>query len=116
MTDSRHNSSIDPKTFAESVRALLSEDVRRYRLFGAYWYFVKALLRKYYDFHNLYFLRGTYEDPSVIERMPTGLDVFELLERAAEEYAENAAFNLGRNEVVDDEGEHFVLLDPDVEG
>lgn len=110
------NEAIDPKVFAESVRALLTEDVRRYRNFGAYWYFIKALLRRFYDAHNLYFLAGTYEDPTVNDRLPKGLDAHEMMECAAAEYAENATLNLGRNEVVDDDGEFFIMLDPDVEG
>ena len=112
----QRNEPIDPKTFAESVRKLLTEDVRNYKNFGMWWFFVKALLRRYFDRHNLYFLAGTYEDPSVNERLPKGLDAWEMMERSAAEYAENASFNLRRNEVVDDEGEWFYILDPDVEG
>jgi len=116
MVNAMQLDAVDPKTFAESVRALLTEDPRRYRNFGQWWFFVKALLRRFYDRHNLYFLAGHYEDPTVNARLPGGMDAHEMMAAASAEYAENASLNLGRNEVVDDEGEFFIILDPDVEG
>jgi hypothetical protein len=111
-----HSEAIDPATFAASVRELLSEDVRRYRNFGMWWFFVKALLRRFYDKHNLAFLGGTYEDETVNERIPPGMDAYEMMAAATEEYIQNASFNLGSNEVTDADGQFFTILDPDVEG
>jgi hypothetical protein len=115
MTSAPPNApSIDPAAYARSVRALLTEDPRRYRNFGVYWYFVKALLRRYFDRHEMPIL-GDYQDPSVIERMPKGLSAADMLQAAAEEYQHNAMFNLGRTELEDPEGEKFTLLDPDID-
>ncbi len=116
MNAPRHNvPPIDPRTFADSTRALLTEDPRRYRNFGVYWFLVKALLKRHFDRHNLYFL-GDYEDPDVIARMPGFPSVLDALQAAAEEYQQNASFNLGRNRLEDPDGEVFTLIDPDVEG
>lgn len=115
MTAVRPNEGVDPIAFANSVRALLDEDWRRYRNFGPYWYLVKALLKRVFDRHQMPML-GDFEDPGVIARMPAGLSMAELLGRAVEEYQTNASFNLGRSRVEDDDGEVFLLLDPDMEG
>lgn len=111
------NHGIDPAEFAESTRALLNEDPRRYRNYGAYWFFVKALLKRYYDRHAMPIL-GDYDDPTVNERIPADarMSLGTMLAAAAEEYQRNASFNLGRNEVSDDDGEFFLIVDPDVEG
>lgn len=106
---------IEPARFASNVRTLLDEDRRRYRLFGAHWYFVKALLKKFYDRHEMPIL-GDHEDATVIARMPAPADLQAALQAAVAEYQHNAAFNLGRNRVEDDDGETYWLLDPDVEG
>ncbi|MDP3327186.1 hypothetical protein [Parvibaculum sp.] len=105
----------DPRVFAESVRALLNEDVRRYRNFGVYWFAVKAVLKRYFDRNEMPIL-GNYVAESVVSRMPEGLDMGDVLAAAAGEYQENASFNLGRNRLSDPSGEFFTLIDPDVEG
>lgn len=106
---------IDPEGFARSVRALLAEDPRRYRLFGVYWYFVKALLKRYFTRDELYLL-GSYEDPEIIAAMPPDVVTLpDLLAAAALEYRQNAAFNLARNAVEGDDGDTIILLDPDAE-
>lgn len=104
---------IDPKTFAASTLQLLQQDPRRYKLFGVYWYLVKALLKRFYDRHNLHLL-GDHMDQSVIERMPTHASLDEALSAAIIEYRQNATFNLGRNTVEDPVGGGvFILQDPD---
>ena len=94
---------IDPKTFAASTLALLQEDPRRYRCFGVYWYFVKAVLKRFYTPDNLHLL-GDYMDQSVIDRMPPHANLEEALAAAIEEYRQNATFNLGSNVVTDPDG------------
>ena len=104
---------IDPKTFAASTLQLLQEDPRRYRLFGAHWYLVKAVLKKFYTRENLHLL-GDYMDQSVIARMTAHASLQEALAAAVEEYRQNAAFNLGRAEVEDPTGGGtFALVDTD---
>lgn len=104
----------DPKAFAASTRALLNEDWRRYRCFGAYWWFVKALLKRFYDRHAMPIL-GDYEDPAA-STLVVGDDWRSLLDHAIETYRANAALNLNRNMVEDADGSRYYLLDPDVEG
>lgn len=107
---------IDPKTFAASTLQLLQDDPRRYRLFGAYWYLVKQVLKKFYTRDNLHLL-GDYIDPAAIDRMPQHADLQEALAAAIEEYRKNASFNLGSAEVEDlAGGGTFRLVDPDAGG
>ena len=107
---------IDPKTFATSTLQLLQDDPRRYRLFGAYWYLVKALLNKFYTRDNLALL-GDNIDPAVAERIPHHENLQEALEGAIAEYRKNAQFNMGSNDVEDlVGGGTFALVDPDAGG
>jgi hypothetical protein len=104
---------IDPKTFADSTLQLLQQDPRRYLSFGVYWFFVKALMKRYHTRENLHLL-GEYMDPDCMARMPEHATLQEALEAAIEEYRQNASFNLGR-EVVEDPtgGGVFTLHDED---
>lgn len=107
---------IDPKTFAASTLELLQQDPRRYRNFGAHWYLVKAVLKKFYTRDNLHLL-GDHVDADVVARMPEHASLSEAIEAAVEEYRTNASFNLGSNEVTDPVGGGtFTLLDPDAGG
>lgn len=107
---------IDPKTFAASTLQLLQDDPRRYRFFGAYWYLVKAVLKKFYTRDNLHLL-GDHVDPAAAERMPEHAGLQEALAGAVTEYRKNAGFNLGSNEVEDlVGGGTFRLVDPDAGG
>lgn len=112
MTDVPHNQGVDPNTFAASARTLLLEDRGNWRNFGVYWFLVKALLRKRYPPQELPL--GTHQDESVIERMPFATDLPHLLELAGEEYAFNATLGAGRTTYEDPDGEHFMLIDPDM--
>lgn len=104
---------IDPRQFAASTVALLAEKPARYRNFGVYWFFVKALLKRAgYTRDNLYLL-GDYEDPSVIEAMPKHESLAEALEAASDEYRANAAHNLGRSEIITPEGNKIFIFDED---
>jgi hypothetical protein len=107
---------VDVRAFVESARELLTENVLRYRNYGPYWFFVKALLRRFYSRHELPFLAGTYQDAGVSARVSHGGDLKAWLAGAVESYRHNASFNLGRNLVEDDDGDRFTLFDPDVEG
>lgn len=106
---------IDPAKFAASTRALLAEDWRRYRAFGPYWWFVKALLKRFYDRHEMPIL-GDYEDSDAADRVPNVSTSAEMLALAVETYRANATMNLNRNVVEDADGSPYTLIDPDVEG
>jgi hypothetical protein len=105
---------MNARAFAESTLQLLQQDPRRYRNFGPYWWFVKALLKQFYTRDNLHLL-GDYEEPDALTRMApeatTSLDA--ALQAAVEEYRQNATYNLGRTTVTDANGEVYTLSDPD---
>src|ERR1700741_1319257 len=101
---------IDPKTFAASTLALLQEDPRRYRNFGVYWFFVKALMKHFYTAENLHLL-GDYVDEDVIAAMPAFDSLQDAMEAATEEYRQNASFNLGSNQVGDPGGGVITVVD-----
>jgi hypothetical protein len=103
---------MNPQYLSASVLSLLQQDPRRYRNFGTHWYLVKAVLKKFYTRDNLHLL-GDYMDPSVIARMPEYPDLSSALVGAVEEYRSNAALNMGSNQVTDQHGEVFTLLDTD---
>lgn len=104
---------IQPETFAASTLQLLQQNPERYKNFGVYWFFVKALLRRYYTRENLHLL-GEHMDPDCMARMPEHATLQEALVAAVEEYAQNARYNLGRAEVEDPTGGGlFVLNDED---
>lgn len=103
---------MDPKQFAESTLQLLQADPSKYVNFGMYWYLVKGVLRKFYTTDNLYLL-GDYVDRDVVSKMPDMPSLSDALVAAAEEYQQNAMFNLGSNVVQDADGQSFTLIDPD---
>lgn len=105
----------DPHAFAANARALLLERPVNYRAFGVFWYLVKALLKRIYPPAEMPLL-GDFVDASVVERMPKGLSLRELLAAAADEYAANAGLGTPAHRLEDPDGEFFVLLDPDLEG
>lgn len=94
-----------------NVLDILQTDPARYRNFGIYWWPVKALLKRYYTRDHLYLL-GDYEDPDGASRVPR-VPLQEMLQRAFQEYAQNARFNLGRNIVSDAADEPYRIYDED---
>jgi hypothetical protein len=104
---------IDPKQLAANTLQLLQTDPKCYKNFGVYWYFIKALLKRYYTKDNLYML-GDFKDQTVIERMPTDLTLEETLTAALEEYQNNFSQGMGHNPI-DPDGDEFVLFDQDAD-
>jgi hypothetical protein len=110
------NDGLDPIGFAANARTLILEQPRNYTAFGAYWFLVKALLRRVYEPAEIPLL-GVYEDPSVIDRMPKGLGLADLLQLAGEEYAVNRSLGTPPDKLEDPrDGEFFTLSDPDMGG
>lgn len=60
---------LPPDQVAANIRQILDNDVRSYRNFGVYWYFVKAALKQFYGRDQMPIL-GDYEQPEVVSRMP----------------------------------------------
>lgn len=103
------------ENFAFNTLAALQEDPRRYRNWGAYWYLVKAVLKRHYGRDNLMLL-GDYVDHGVTDRIPEHAGLEEALQAAIQTYNRNARFNLLSNRVVDPAGEEFTLVDEDAGG
>lgn len=104
---------VSAQEYAANVRKLLDEDPKRYRNFGVYWFFIKALLKKFYDRNQMPIL-GPYIDPEVVAAMPQFETLEAALTAAAEEYGRNAVFNLGRSTVTAENGEEITIFDNDV--
>lgn len=100
-----------PATFRNIVQQL-QEEPQRYKLFGVYWYAIKALLKRAgYGPDQLYML-GSYQDPDTIARMPhMGLQA--TLEAALEEYGQNARYPHPDGQVEDPDGELVTIFDED---
>ena len=77
---------IQPETFAENTLRLLQQDPRRYLNFGVFWFFVKALLKRYYTRDNLHIL-GEYMDPECMARMPEFATIQEAMQANAQKSA-----------------------------
>lgn len=97
-----------------NILAILQDNPIRYRCFGVYWWPVKRMLRERFGPSQLYLL-GNYEDADGASRVPALSDQA-MLVAALEEYALNVRYSLGRNTVVDPEGEPYTLIDTDAGG
>ena len=101
----------DTVKFINSVYQLLNENPRRYRNFGVYWFFVKALLKRQYTQDQLYLL-GDYTDPEISAHMPAA-SAADTLSAAIETYRYNAMNNMGRAEVLAPDDEYVIIYDQD---
>lgn len=103
---------IDVPAALRNVVQQLQEEPQRYRLFGVWWWPVKAVLKRAgYGPAQLYML-GNYQDPETAAQVPqASLD--DTLRAAFEEYAANAAYPHpdGRAEAPD--GELVTIWDQD---
>lgn len=104
---------LPPDQIAANIRKILDNDIKAYRNFGVYWYFVKSFLKKYYTKDELYFL-GDFEQADVVARMPE-YDNFEdamhdalLISRA------NWENNMGSATSIAPDDEPVTLFDEDV--
>lgn len=103
---------IDPKRLAQNILGILQVNPAEYRNFGMYWFFIKDFLKHYYTKDNLYLL-GDYVDSSVADRVPAHETLDELLNAALVEYQQNKIYRMGSNQVEDEHGETFTLIDED---
>jgi len=103
----------DLPTALRNVVQLLQTDPKVYRSFGAYWWGVKAMLKRHgYTKDNFYGL-GNYFDQealSAIEPCPDDL----MLARCLDEHRHNMTLNLGSPDVYLPDGEPYHLFDPDM--
>lgn len=90
----------------------LQAEPQRYKLFGVYWWPVKALLKRHGYGPDQLPMLGSYQDTDCAARVPKiGLEA--MLRAAFEEYSFNAAFPHPGGMVEDPEGELVLILDAD---
>lgn len=98
----------------KNVVQQLQVEPQRYKLFGVWWWAVKALLRRAgYGTDQLYML-GTYQDPATAALVPReGLE--DTLRAAFEEYGFNARYPHTDNLVEDPDGDLVTVFDADAD-
>lgn len=103
---------IDPTTTLRTVLQHLQEDPLRYKLFGIWWWPIKALLKRAgYGPDQLYML-GSYQDPETAAMVPAS-DLQGTLRAALEEYQRNACYPHPGGIVENDDGELVEIYDAD---
>lgn len=104
---------LPPDQVAANIRKILDNNIKAYRNFGVYWYFVKALLKHYYTKDNLYFL-GDFEQPDVVARMPEYDNFEEAMHDALLTSRANWENNMGSATSIAPDDEPVTLFDEDV--
>jgi hypothetical protein len=97
----------------QNILQQLQEEPQRYRLFGVWWWFIKALLRRTYSTDNLYLL-GQYQDAETAGMVPSET-LQDTMRAALEEYRFNAMFPHPGGYVENPDGEIVRLFDADAE-
>jgi hypothetical protein len=92
---------IDVRLTLQNILQQLQEEPQRYRLFGIWWWPVKALLRRFYGPENLYML-GAYQDADTAAMV-------------LEENQFNATYPHPAGMVENPDGELVFLFDADAE-
>ena len=96
---------------AKNVLSILQSRPERYKEFGVYWWYIKAILKQHYTKDNLYML-GDYVDKNMVKEL-SSYSEDELFEMAIEEHQQNSAYGLGSDSVYTPEGESYVIYDED---
>ena len=106
------NGIINPAEALQNVLLQLQQDPARYRLFGIYWWPIKALLKGVgYGRDQLYML-GDYQDPETATLIPPiGLQA--TLVAAFTEFGQNARYPRPDGRVEDPDGELVTVMDED---
>jgi hypothetical protein len=104
---------IDVRAALQNILQQLQEEPQRYKLFGVWWWAIKALLRRVYSTDNLYML-GLYQDQDVAAMIPTA-NLQDTMRAALEEYAFNATLPHPASMVEAPEGDMVFIFDSDAE-
>lgn len=104
---------LPPDQIAKNIRKVLDNDIRYYRTFGVYWYFVKAFLKKYYDQAQMPIL-GNFEQAEVVARMPEYANFEDAMHDALLYSRKNYENNMGSATSTAPDGEDVTLFDEDV--
>jgi len=107
-----HPMTIDHTAALRNVLQQLQAEPKRYKLFGIYWWPVKALLKRAgYGPDQLYML-GSYQDADTAAMVPK-LGLQDTMELAFAEYGDNAAFPHSDGMVENTDGEMVLVIDED---
>lgn len=110
------NSDVAPINVAGTLKNILQqlqEEPQRYKLFGVWWWPVKALLRRLYTTDNLYML-GPYQDEKTAA-MVLRENLQDTMRAALEEYGFNAVYPHPAGMVENPDGEMVLIFDADAE-
>jgi len=103
---------IDVRTTLRNVLQQLQEEPQRYKLFGVYWWPIKAFLKRVgYGREQLYML-GDYQDATTAALVPK-MDMADTMRTALEEYGRNARYPHPGGMVEDPDGEMVMIYDED---
>ena len=112
MTDGPEEDPIDVDAAFRNIVAELQAEPQRYRLFGVYWWPVKALLKAAGYGQDQLPMLGPYVDADSAGRVPAlGLEA--MLRAAFEEYGFNARYPRPGGIVEDPDGELVRIFDAD---
>jgi len=104
---------IPPDQIAANIRMMLDNDVKYYRNFGVYWYFVKAFLKKHYDKNQMPIL-GDFEQDDVVARMPEYDNFEDAMHDALLFCRNNQMYNMSSATSIAPDDEPVTLFDEDV--
>lgn len=95
-----------------SILQQIQQEPWRYKLFGVYWWPVKAMLKRVgYGPAQLYML-GSFQDAAAARLVPSA-GLADTLRAAFEEYGQNSRYPHTNNQVEDPDGELVTIFDED---
>jgi hypothetical protein len=112
MPDPAEADAIDVEAALRNVLAQLQQEPRRYRLFGLWWWPVKALLKGAGYGRDQLYLLGDYQGPGQAAMVPE-MPLRETLAAAFAEFGHNARYPRPGGVVEDPEGELVTIFDAD---
>jgi hypothetical protein len=114
MTEEPATAPLNLPAFLRATVQQIQAEPQRYRLFGVYWWVIKALLKRHgYGPADLYML-GSYIDPETAAMVPRA-SIEDTIAAACEEYAFNAAHpHPLPGQVENPNGEIVIIRDADV--
>jgi len=104
---------LPPDQIATNIRKTLDADIKSYRNFGVFWYFIKAFLKRHYDRDQMPIL-GPFEQPDVVARMPAYESAADALHDALLTWRANWENNMGSATSIGPDDEPVTLFDEDV--
>ena len=96
-----------------NVLQQLQEEPQRYRLFGIYWWRIKAMLKGAGLGPAELYMLGDYVDHDMVDLVPDGLSDQDVLAEALAEYEQNARYPHADGMVEDNNGEMVRIFDED---